>query len=85
MFTIAVEENGDHLCYYGERSGNYVPAFRNYQSDPSPRVNKLKYWTLQSESINLGLKLDVRTDWIVSKLSKKLAIIAKCPEKMIKC
>lgn len=77
MLRISFDEKGDCLCFYGERSGNYIPAFRDYSSKPSPRANKLRYWTLQCGLINLGLTLEVRTDLFVLKLCKKLTLIAE--------
>lgn len=41
MVRIAVDENGNRLCCYGERGDNYVPAFPYYPFDQSSRVNKI--------------------------------------------
>jgi hypothetical protein len=38
---IAVDENGDRLCYYGQRCDNYLLTFRDYLSYQSSRFNEL--------------------------------------------
>jgi hypothetical protein len=68
---IAVDENGDCLCYYGELSGKYVPTFRDYPSDPFSKIYIHWYWTLQSGSITFGMKLEVRADWFLLKILHK--------------
>jgi len=56
--VFIVDEVCDHLCYYVERSGKFLPTFRDKISVTFSKVNKHKNLNLENGSRYLGFTIE---------------------------
>ena len=55
---VAVDKNYTRLCYYLQRTGNFLPKFLDYLSVPPQKLNKHRYWNLQNWSVTINIKTE---------------------------